>query len=440
MTAALLLSAVLTCGVVAGDQTRQRPPRPQPPPPPPAPTRDWIDVGGDVGLMALYMPRLEVIQLRPRVRGDVTLDPTTWLRLHADALVEGQLDDRQDFKVFEDYSARVREAWVQLAGNRADLRAGRGRLVWGRLDEVQPTDVINPIDIAGFLLDGRSEARRAVNFIRGRVYPVNGLSIEGVFVPHFEHGVFDELDEERSPFNLNNDLVLPANVSLSTTTIEEREPDVDWGSPLGGARVSVTLGRVDVSGSVYEGADGFGAVTFEPEIVVGPTVVGRLVETFSRFRMYGADFESVAGAWAFRGEMAYFAEKKLAGVSVPGLVDGRVLEAGAGFDRRVGGLRIYGLGLYHREWSDEDPGVEKSNLNLVGSVEQSFARDTHLLRAFGVVNPEDRSTFVRGVWLWSAADNVTLEVSGGAFLGTSNDNLGRFEGRDFAFARFRYRF
>jgi hypothetical protein len=47
-----------------------------------------------------------------------------------------------------------------------DLRAGFGRLPWGRLDEVQPTDLINPLDTSRRLLDGRSDARRAVGFVR----------------------------------------------------------------------------------------------------------------------------------------------------------------------------------------------------------------------------------------------------------------------------------
>ena len=50
-------------------------------------------------------------------------------------------------------SARLREGWVELAGEYADVRAGVGRISWGRLDEVQPSDVINPLDVAKGLID-----------------------------------------------------------------------------------------------------------------------------------------------------------------------------------------------------------------------------------------------------------------------------------------------
>jgi hypothetical protein len=401
-----------------------------------------LDIGGEASVLFDVLPRREVRELRPRLTIDLTLEPARWLRFHAEGLAEGLVADRGLVDRVEDTSAVLREGWVEILGNRADLRAGYGRLAWGRLDEVQPSDVINPLDVTKFLLEGRSEARLPVRFVRGRIYPAGGFSIEGVVVPRFEPGTYDALDEQTSPFNLLGDLVLPAGTVLSTSDVADRPPAVGWSDPLGGVRVSATAGRLDVSVSAFEGADGFGIITFEPEMTdpVTLAVVGRLVEAFPRFRMYAADFETVSGRWAIRGEVAGFVEKQLMGVTVPGAVAGRAIDAGLGFDRRAGGVRVYGTALYHREWSDEDPGVERSDFSLVGSVDRSFARDTQLVRTFAVVNPADRSAFVRGLWSWDTSDNTALEVSAGAFLGTSDDTLGRFKGRDFVFTRFRWHF
>ena len=44
-----------------------------------------------------------------------------------------------------------------------------------------------------------------VTFVRGRVMPSERLTIEGVVVPVFRRGTFDELDEPTSPFNLVRD-------------------------------------------------------------------------------------------------------------------------------------------------------------------------------------------------------------------------------------------
>ena len=68
--------------------------------------------------------------------------------------------------------------------SRFDLRAGAARLVWGRLDEFQPTDVVNPIDLSRFLMEGRSEARLPVGLVRGRaVFLPHSTTLEAVVVP-----------------------------------------------------------------------------------------------------------------------------------------------------------------------------------------------------------------------------------------------------------------
>ena len=45
--------------------------------------------------------------------------------------------------------------------------SGFTRVVWGRLDEIQPTDVINPLDVSRFFFEGRAEARLPVALVRG---------------------------------------------------------------------------------------------------------------------------------------------------------------------------------------------------------------------------------------------------------------------------------
>jgi hypothetical protein len=156
--------------------------------------------------------------------------------------------------------------------------------------------------------------------------------------------------------------------------------------------------------------------------------------------MLGADFETVTGDWAWRGEMAAYVEKRLAAGTAANGVDGHVLEAGFGVDRRAGDYRVFGSIVTRHEWSDEDVSVNRTNVNLVGSIERSFSRERYRARVFSVVNPGDASAFVRGVFSWSLRDNVAIEGSAAAFLGTSDDALGRFNERDFLFGRLRYWF
>ena len=402
---------------------------------PATPTRN---LSGEVSILAAGFPRQRVADLRARASVDATLRPGEMTELHLDAFVEGLAADRRG--ATGDAIARVREAWLQIAGRRADLRVGFGRLVWGRLDEIQPTDVINPIDASRFFLNGREDARLAVPLMRGRIFPSERLTIEGVLVPLFRRATFDELDEATSPFNLINDAILPAGLALASAEIDRQTPAGVAARLSGGARVSMTMGKVDVAGAVYRGRDGFGVITFEPDfgIAPAPLVVGRLVERFPRFTMVGGDVETVIGEWALRGETAVFVEKTFVSASRPGLVSGRAMDAGAGADRRAGAFHVFASVILHREWSAEDASIARTDVNVIGSVERAFGRDRWRVRGFAVANPADRSGFVRGLAAWKLRDRVSIEASAGAFLGSGDDTIARFSGRDFVSGRVRY--
>ncbi len=287
-------------------------------------------------------------------------------------------------------SADARDAWIEAGGKRADIRAGYGRLAWGRLDEVQPSDVINPIDTARFFLEGRSEARLPVGFVRARVFASSAVTLEGVLVPFFRRSTFDSLDEKTSPFNL-----IPG----------APRPDAP-NAMQGGGRLSATIGRVDVSTSVYRGTDTF----------LSP-------EGYRRFTMAAGDFETVAGAWAIRGETALRVDQSF--------------DAGAGVDRKTGEFRVFASAIVHRDFATP---VAKpvTNVNLVASVERKFGHDHYLGRVFAIANPDDRSAFLRGLFVWSATDQVAVEFSAAKFAGRGDDAISRFAGRDFAGLRVRW--
>jgi hypothetical protein len=423
------------------------------PQPPANSNRPSID--GQISLLADAVPREAALELRPQVRLDLSGRRGDRLRYRFEALFEALAADRSGSVT--DAIARVREGWIEIGGDGGDVRIGYGRIVWGRLDEIQPSDVINPLNITRFLFDGRSEARLPVSFVRGRWNLSEHLMLEGIVVPVFRRGWFDELDEPTSPFNLVNDVVLPPAFVLSDPVVHHQEPAASWSNLSGGGRVSATAGRVDVAAAVYRGFDSFGIVRFEPDAPIalsatsgpapsgvegpGPSAVeGRLVERFPRFTMISGDFETVVGEWAIRGELAAFVDKQFPRTDRPGSVEGAAIDGGVGVDRRAGDYRVFGSVLLRRDWSAEDPGVASTNVNLVASIDRTFSRDRCLARVFTVVNPGDASGFVRGLVVWTARDNVAIEGTAGAFLGTGDDSLSRFQNRDFLFARVRYVF
>jgi hypothetical protein len=309
------------------------------------------------------------------------------------------------------------------------------RVPWGRLDEVQPTDVINPIDVSRFLLDGRSEARIAVPLVRARIFPSDRLTLEGVVVPVFRPGTFDRLEERTSPFNLFRDVPPPSCPPGLPCAPEwqfvRNEPDA--GELQGGARLSVTSGRIDWSLSAWRGFLPFALITR-----VLPQIPPALEIAHPRYTMIGGDFETVRGQWAIRGEAAYFPGRPLQIDDEPRTFDGNSFEAGAGVDRRAGDFTLSGTLLYRR--TDTFAAGPLTSLSFVGGFSRTFNRDRVETRVFSLINPEDRAGFVRGLVAWKPIDDVAIESSIGWFMGEGDDVITRFGDRDFAYVRLKYYF
>lgn len=390
-----------------------------------------VTVRGDASVLGVVYPTGEnVSELRSRLRVEATADPTRWLRLKLETTAEGLIADRG--ARVNDGVVRVREAWAEASLGATEWRVGYGRLVWGRLDEIMPSDVLNPVDTAKYFLEGRAEARLPVAFARGRLFLTDETTVEVLASVPGRRGRFDELDEPSSPFNLVRDLVLPAG---AVPGVRREEPAAGWDTLQAGARVSTTFGKVDVSGAAYSGYGSFGTVTFEPSFLlaaVTPAVVGELVERYERFTMVAGDAETVVGPWAIRAEGAWlFAERDS-------------FDVGVGADRSAGDYRVFTSVVWHRDWSDGRvaPAAPNNDLSLIVSLERAFAQERYRVRVFGVANPIDESAFTRAVATWNVRDNVAAEASAGVFFGdgSGTDNLSRFSTRDFAFLRLRWFF
>jgi hypothetical protein len=396
-----------------------------------------VDVRAHAALVGDVLHRRDAAELRPQIGLDLTAQPNRWSTFKFDGSAEALVATRSG-RVNAGF-LRLRDVWGEVRWRALDVRAGYGRLVWGRLDEISPSDVINPLDLAAFLLEGRSRARLPVWFTRVRISPSDRFALEGVLLPRFRRGVFDALGEPTSPFNLFNDLVLPAGGGGAP--VEQREPPTSLEHLSGGVRLQFTVGRVDVAASTFRGFEPFGPLVFEPSFgEPSGAVVGRLLELHPRFTMFAADMETVSGAWTWRAELAVRPERFVNAATSPIPVASRTIDAGVGFDRRAGDYRVFGSVLVHRAESDAEPAIARTDTSLIGSVERSFARDRYLARGFMVVNPVDRSAFVRGLVEWTVRDHIAIDGSAGAFLGTSEDSIGRFKQRDFLLGRIRYDF
>ncbi len=419
---------------------------------------------GAVSLFVDRLPAQKATELRARVSFEHTFVPRPAVRVRVAGYGEGLLADRlvgSRPRGVAEAIVRAEEFTAELAGERIALDAGFGRIVWGRIDEVPPGDLVNPIDVARFLFHGRSAARRSVWFARTRLFLPGETVVEGVLVPVFRRGRFDELDEAHSPFNLRRDvertLVACQGVDVCPPVrLLSDEPPVSWRTLQGGVRIGATSRRVDWAVALYRGFKAFGLV--EPVAGVG------FVERFPRFTVATIDGETVRGPWAVRGEAALFVEDHFPQAGGIGIVRGRAVEAAGTVDRRAGAYRLGAGALVRRQVGREPVGTilligaafeapkaqppflpgaaeaTRTDATVLGFAEGRFARETRRVRSFLAWNPAERHAFLRFVVAISPQDNVWVEASAGWFAGEGSDLLGRFATRDFVHASLRIHF
>jgi hypothetical protein len=404
---------------------------------------------GDITVTSdLFPNRGNTGEFRARVFAEEVLDPTPKLLITLSGFAEGLLARRPvradtPRETVSAGSMRVVDASVNYKASRVDVLAGFTRIAWGRLDELQPTDVINPLDVSRFFFESRSEARLPVPLVRIRGHVSENASVEGVYVPFFRRGRFDQLDEPTSPFNIESTFVPPDVACLAIgcpsvlpLSIERREPPRTAGNAQGGVRFNATTGRTDWSLSVFRGFEPFGLATIgaaAPGAAAFPIDV-----VHPRFTMVGGDFETVRGEWGVRGEVAAVVDDSFQG-SAPRIVKGSSVDAGVGVDRRAGAYRISATALFHREEYDAPlspaAGRSRQDVSLIVSGDRTFSRERFRVRTFGVYNATEASAFLRGIAIATLRDNLAIEGSGGWFLGDGRDLIGRFADSDFVLAK-----
>ena len=211
-------------------------------------------VSGSVSTTGVMFPvtdpagRQAVSEWRSRVQAEARTTLGSSVRLVAGGYADTLVSDRREpsgRRISSFGHVRPLDIYAEARSRVVEVRAGMSRIVWGRLDEFQPTDVINPLDLSRFILEGRSEARLSVPMLRTRWFLPRSSTLEVVVTPTFRAGTFDETRERTSPFNLG-----PTGVPMTRAT-----PSTEWHPRRipGGARFSTTSGRVDWSLTTFRG-------------------------------------------------------------------------------------------------------------------------------------------------------------------------------------------
>ena len=144
------------------------------------------------------------------------------------------------------------ESFVRFRGDSYRLTAGTQKVIWGRIDEVPPTDRMSRVDSARGILDPLAERRRALPAIRLEGFH-EGYKLDAVLLADFRKAFLPEKDSVWYPINQTQGTLLgfektPLLESLvKNGSITEKEPSGIAGY---GVRMSNTGAHFDYAVTV----------------------------------------------------------------------------------------------------------------------------------------------------------------------------------------------
>jgi hypothetical protein len=224
------------------------------------------------------------------------------------------LDDVHQDK---DLYLEVDEAFLDISFADFELRIGKQKVSWGQLDDLQPTDHLNPEDLTEFFF--RSELDRKIGIPAVRLTGYRGpWTADLVWAPFYTaYRVPNREDRWFPPL-----LTIPDRVDtpLGMVAVRTRYPDVDapprtLASSDVGLRVTRFVRGAEVSGTVFHGWDKlptFGAraaatvvPTGDPAAPAVPSLDLAIVPTLHRITVVGGDVAVPVWLLALRAEAAW---------------------------------------------------------------------------------------------------------------------------------------
>jgi hypothetical protein len=344
--------------------------------------------------------------------------------LYSDIRIRGGLDLGEVYTDFQ-----LKEAYAGYSTPKLDIFLGNQIVAWGRTDGYNPTNTITPVDY--FFLTADPDDQKLSNFmIRTRYRFTPSIDIDVIAIPFYVPSVYR--------YDLFDMGEYGQSVEFTSPTL----PEKSFKNSSIAARFNVELSRIGFSVSYFRGFDPF--LGFDVKQIDWASDQLSILNSATPYlkNMFGADFAIPAGAWIFRGEMAY---NRTTGYDTVIYKPAPSLAYVAGIERSFLGITaiLQYVGQYVTEFTElsepvlSDPSdplaianytedmirfesaqfnrkifnqQEKTNHALSLTLSKLFAYDTWIAELTGYFNITSEEYMIRPKITWKATDVLSLSA------------------------------
>jgi len=401
------------------------------------PCEPAYSISGYIETNAIYFPHKEdILESRNRLLIEEKEDSKDWITFYFSGRIDGLLSNREEEK--HDILAKIDDAYLNLYFPMVEVKIGYSKVFWGKLDQLTPTDIVNPLDISKLFLEAeRKEAKLAVPLLMISPYFGKQSRLDLILVPFFEEGTYDELNEKSSPFSIEK---FPP--PLEKLPVEEELPSKNLNNMEYGGRFSSTFREIDWSVYYFRGFCDLPMykLNYRFNPILNEFIPDTIQAEYFKYNMFGYDFELVKGKWGIRAEGAFFTDQ---GFQKKGILDytrGNSFMGGFGLDRSFGDNYLNFSVLYRKIFVDDDIEEKKDEITLLGNIERKFSYETKVIKLFSIYNTMSNSIFLKGTFSIMLLESLWVDLSVGIFEGKDKDTLSKFQDSDFFFIKCKYNF
>ena len=355
------------------------------------------------------------------------------------------------------YAIKLREAYIDWKGEMLALRIGRQIVSWGKADDIQITDVLNPRDETNVVASDYNESKLGVDAVRLSLL-TEKTQVDAYWIPFFTPSIL--------PLAKGNPLhscVFPEEVDDIGINYPEKYDDFDLPekrlskSELA-LRASTYTSVADLSLYGFYGWDDLPLIRYNPNIVFGdgedmPATSYSIDVTgeYKRMYMIGADAAIPAGDFVFRLEGAYFPKRhfqtdvnsqlfKYSEDSRPASKRKNQVLGLAGLDWTPSGGWTITAQYVADNVFDYESDLERKRFEHQAtlSIEKSILNETLTIMASGALDLWDFSTASELELDYKLTDAITLSLIGDLYLEGPDGKEGLYgEYRDYSSVTFK---
>ncbi len=365
--------------------------------------REWIQV------FTQSPNEIDLAQTRLKLELLSTLGEFTAFKVRSYFIYDG---------VRKNHEWEFQEAFIDYYSDLFDVRFGRQVIAWGKADELNPTDILNPQNL--IVLQEEKSIRKIGLMQLNTEWKIDDLILQGIWKLEFNNMMLPPLDSRWAFFTIPglNELPEPEYPG-------NRLQDTEWAFKL-----SHTISLFDFSISYFDGWDNIATAIFIFNPEMQQLELDKL--KFFRTKMIGADFAGSIASFGVWGEAAYFITEKSDNPVVKNPYLQFVLGADYTFDYSITVNLQYYQEINETEADEEIPSKLGLGIPLQQAlsfrIEKKFGEiESHSIELFGIYDIKYQGLLLQPKLILSPEDVIEIEVGMALYAGKEESIFGRFE-------------